>query len=76
MAEPEENSMMEGFLCPICHKDMRSPNNLIFHFQDTHSEEQDILKSIKGISFGPSSFHFIIFLYTFQIYMAKQKRKS
>ncbi|XP_030759520.1 rabenosyn-5 [Sitophilus oryzae] len=45
----ESNDIQEGFLCPICLKDMRSPNNLITHFQDLHSEEQDILKSIKGI---------------------------
>lgn len=44
----EAISIKEGFLCPICHKDLRSPNNLITHFQDLHSEEQDILKSIKG----------------------------
>lgn len=49
MAEADENSIKEGFLCPICHKDMQLPNNLILHFQDVHSEEQDILKSIKGI---------------------------
>lgn len=41
--------IQEGFLCPSCHKDLRSPNNLIAHFQDLHSEEQDILKSIKDI---------------------------
>lgn len=49
MAEAEGTEVKEGFLCPMCHKDMRSPNNLIAHFQDLHSEEQDILKSIKGI---------------------------
>lgn len=45
----ESNDIQEGFLCPICHKDMRSPNNLIAHFQDLHSEEQEFLKSIKEI---------------------------
>ncbi|KAJ8967405.1 hypothetical protein NQ314_002912 [Rhamnusium bicolor] len=45
----EANTIQEGFLCPMCHKDLRSPNNLIVHFQDLHSEEQDILKSIKDI---------------------------
>ncbi|KAK9873914.1 hypothetical protein WA026_002266 [Henosepilachna vigintioctopunctata] len=43
----EANPIQEGFLCPICHKDLRSPKKLINHFQDLHSEEQDILKSIK-----------------------------
>lgn len=46
MAESEE--IKEGFICPICLKDMRSPNNLLSHFQDQHSEEQDILSSLKG----------------------------
>lgn len=45
MAEAEE--IREGFLCPMCHKDLRSPEKLIAHFQVLHSEEQDILKSIK-----------------------------
>nr|XP_023019565.1 rabenosyn-5 [Leptinotarsa decemlineata] len=45
----EANSIQEGFLCPICHKDLRSANNLISHFQDLHSEEKDILRSIKDI---------------------------
>ncbi|RZC27689.1 FYVE and/or Rbsn domain containing protein [Asbolus verrucosus] len=45
----EANAIKEGFLCPICHKDLRSPNSLIAHFQDLHSEEQDILKSIKDL---------------------------
>lgn len=44
----EANLIQEGFLCPICHKDLRSANNLITHFQDIHSEEKDILSSIKG----------------------------
>ncbi|CAG9834425.1 unnamed protein product [Diabrotica balteata] len=44
-----ESTIQEGFLCPICHKDLRSANNLISHFQDLHSEEKDLLSSIKGI---------------------------
>ncbi|CAG9766369.1 unnamed protein product [Ceutorhynchus assimilis] len=42
-------AIQEGFLCPICHKDMRSPQNLLSHFQDLHSEDQEFLKSLKGI---------------------------
>nr|CAH7759468.1 unnamed protein product [Callosobruchus chinensis] len=40
---------LEGFLCPKCMKDLRSPQNLISHFESSHSEEQDLLKSIKSI---------------------------
>ncbi|XP_050300672.1 rabenosyn-5 [Anthonomus grandis grandis] len=42
-------AIKEGFICPICIKDFRTPNNLLSHFQDQHSEEQDLLKSIKEI---------------------------
>lgn len=50
MEDNEESIVVikEGFICPICLKDMRSPNNLIAHFQEQHSEEQDLLKSLKG----------------------------
>lgn len=61
MAAVEQNSVKEGFLCPICHKDMRSPNNLITHFQDLHSEEQDILKSIKGKGFHFYNKYYVCF---------------
>ncbi|XP_057653617.1 rabenosyn-5 [Diorhabda carinulata] len=44
-----EATIQEGFLCPICHKDLRSANNLITHFQDLHSEDKDLLTSIKEI---------------------------
>lgn len=41
--------VMEGFLCPICRADLRSAARLLTHFQDDHSEEQDVLKPFKGI---------------------------
>lgn len=39
----------EGFICPICKEDLESPDYLIAHFEKEHSEEQDILKSLKGL---------------------------
>lgn len=72
MAEVEQNSVKEGFLCPICHNDLRSPNSLISHFQDLHSEEQDVLKSIKGKRYFAIA---NVILNIFQLYMVKQKRK-
>lgn len=45
----ENEKIIEGFLCPVCHKDLRSPNNLLEHFESVHSEEQDLLSSIKGL---------------------------
>lgn len=44
----DNEEIREGFLCPVCHKDLRSPTNLLAHFETVHSEEQDLLKSIKG----------------------------
>lgn len=44
----DNGSIREGFLCPVCHKDLRSPKNLLAHFENQHSEEQDLLRSIKG----------------------------
>lgn len=49
MAETKPaDAIREGFLCPICHRDLRSPNLLLTHFESSHSEEQDLLRSIKG----------------------------
>lgn len=42
------DTIREGFLCPVCHRDLRSPHLLLTHFETSHSEEQDLLRSIKG----------------------------
>lgn len=42
------DKILEGFLCTVCHKDLRSPQNLLAHFESQHSEDQDLLSSIKG----------------------------
>lgn len=45
----ETDEVIEGFLCPICKTDFRSPELLTAHF-DTHSEDdQDLLKAFKDI---------------------------
>lgn len=50
MAESQPDThIQEGFLCPVCYKDLRSRSNLIAHFEDFHSEDQDLLKSIKDL---------------------------
>lgn len=48
MAEANDTPMMEGFLCPICKGDFGTAIKLLAHFQEEHSEEQDLLKSFKG----------------------------
>lgn len=45
----EGGEIIEGFLCPICKADLKSPENLQNHFQEEHSEDQDVIKSIKGL---------------------------
>lgn len=49
MAESNNHEeIKEGFICPICHKNLQSARRLVTHFEDLHSEEQDVLKSLKG----------------------------
>lgn len=56
MLEPFSNTIdngdqqiLEGFLCPMCKKDLKTPDRLLAHAEKEHSEEQDILKSFKDI---------------------------
>lgn len=45
--DDEENcEIMEGFLCPICREDLRTLERLTTHFEKSHSEDQDLLKSV------------------------------
>lgn len=43
------DDVLEGFLCPICKEDLKAPERLTAHFESSHSEEQDLLKSFKDI---------------------------
>lgn len=41
---------LEGFLCPMCKLDLKTPDRLTAHFDAEHSEQdQDILQSFRGI---------------------------
>uniref|UniRef100_A0A182JMS6 Uncharacterized protein n=2 Tax=Anopheles atroparvus TaxID=41427 RepID=A0A182JMS6_ANOAO len=44
-----DSEILEGFLCPICKSDLRTPERLTVHVEQEHSEEQDLLKSLKEI---------------------------
>lgn len=46
----EENIVLEGFLCPICKVDFGVDLKLYLHFQEAHGEDQDLIKSFKGIT--------------------------
>lgn len=49
--DADQSEVLEGFLCPICKEDLKSPDRLTAHFDKVHStdEDQDILKSFKDI---------------------------
>lgn len=46
----EDNIVLEGFLCPICKVDFGVDLKLFLHFQEAHSEDQQLVKSFKGSS--------------------------
>jgi len=45
----EDNIVLEGFLCPICKVDFGLDLKLFLHFQEAHSEDQDLVKSFKDL---------------------------
>uniref|UniRef100_A0A6M2DS19 Putative fyve finger-containing protein n=1 Tax=Xenopsylla cheopis TaxID=163159 RepID=A0A6M2DS19_XENCH len=44
-----EDTILEGFLCPICKQDLRNEYQLTTHFEKNHSEQQDLVQVFKGI---------------------------
>ncbi|XP_055702955.1 rabenosyn-5 [Phlebotomus papatasi] len=44
-----DGEILEGFLCPVCKEDLKSPERLTNHVEQQHAEEQIILKSLKEI---------------------------
>jgi rabenosyn-5 len=44
-----DDEILEGFLCPICKKDLKTPERLTNHVETLHSEEKDLLQSLKQI---------------------------
>lgn len=49
MAAANEEEIREGFLCPICKADLKSATQLTSHFESLHSEDQDVLRSLKDV---------------------------
>lgn len=48
--DSDAGEFLEGFLCPICKEDLKSPDRLTAHFDSVHSDDdQDLLKSFKEI---------------------------
>uniref|UniRef100_A0A8D8YMX2 Rabenosyn-5 n=1 Tax=Cacopsylla melanoneura TaxID=428564 RepID=A0A8D8YMX2_9HEMI len=49
MANRNDGEVMEGYICPNCMKTFSAPNTLLKHFENEHSSETDILKSLQGL---------------------------
>lgn len=47
--DDDKESVLEGFLCPICKADLKSPNRLTAHVENIHSDDQDLIKSFRDI---------------------------
>ncbi|XP_063234253.1 rabenosyn-5 isoform X2 [Bacillus rossius redtenbacheri] len=45
----ESGEILEGYICPVCKVDLGSPIKLHDHFQVEHTEDQDVLRSLKGL---------------------------
>ena len=48
-AESSGEEIREGFLCPICMKDLRTPSQLSSHFEEFHAEDKDILRQLRSV---------------------------
>lgn len=49
--DDDNANVLEGFLCPMCKEDLKSPDRLTVHFENVHSDDadQDFLKSFKDM---------------------------
>ena len=44
-----DDDIKEGFLCPICFKDLKSPTNLSSHFEEFHQDDKDVLQQLRKV---------------------------
>ena len=45
----ESDDIKEGFICPICMKDLGNALVLQKHFEEVHSDDKDTLRQIRGM---------------------------
>ncbi|XP_044004508.1 rabenosyn-5 isoform X2 [Aphidius gifuensis] len=45
----DNDEVIEGFICPICMTDLKSPVQLTKHFEEVHNDDPEILKSLKDL---------------------------
>lgn len=44
-----QESVMEGFLCPICIADLKSPAELSAHFEIAHADDKVVYQQLKSV---------------------------
>ena len=49
MEGEQDDLIREGFICPICMKDLGAAVQLQKHFEDFHSDDKDALQQIRGM---------------------------
>lgn len=49
MLTDESSEILEGFICPICKSDEKKLEKLLFHFEDKHSEEKDLVQTFRDV---------------------------
>lgn len=49
MLTDESSEILEGFICPICKSDEKKLERLLFHFEDKHSEEKDLVQTFRDV---------------------------
>lgn len=45
----ESDDIKEGFICPMCMKDLGNASVLQKHFEEIHSDDKDTLRQIRGL---------------------------
>lgn len=55
----DPGEVREGFLCPLCLKDLQSFYQLQSHYEEEHSEDRDVKGQIKSKKLGSFLFHSI-----------------
>ena len=45
----EDDEIKEGFICPMCMKDLGNALVLQKHFEESHSEDKDTLRRMRGM---------------------------
>jgi hypothetical protein len=61
----DPGEVREGFLCPLCLKDLQSFYQLQSHYEEEHLEDRDVKGQIKSKKWGSFSFHSIKILLNF-----------